>query len=179
MNQPKTIFYHEDDFRQVEILPAENRERLESEIKEIETRFSGNTDSSGFSEVFIRTDYEKTPLSQRQINPNDLEKILSGIGLERITHVLTGYGQHHRVLHNDCVAFGKDYTAVYYDFKDRVVQNIWLTNHWHMDKNTLAVMLYDLGMQWDLLLQDWSLGVTIDLKDWNSIEQYLQTYNKE
>lgn len=180
MNKPApTIFYHEDEFCQVELLPAENRERLKAENEEIENRFSENADGKGYSDVYIRNDFEKILLAQRQINPNDLEKILSGIGLERISQVMTGYGQYHRVLHNNCVAFGKNYTAVYYDFKERVVQNIWMTDHWSMNREALTVMLYDLGMQWDLLLQDWELCVTVDLKDWNSIEQYLQTYNKE
>lgn len=178
-SQSPTIFYHEDDFRQVEILPNENRTTLEAACKEIESRFSGNADGNGDSDVYVRNDNDKTFLNQRQIHPHDLEKIISSIGLERITTVLTGYGQNHRVPHNDCIAFGKDYTSVYYDFKDNVVQHIWLTDHWHMNREALTVMLYDLGMQWDLLLQDWNLGVTIDLKDWNSIEQYLQTYNKE
>jgi hypothetical protein len=105
--------------------------------------------------------------------------MFSSLGFDRITNVLTGYGQNYREQHKDCVAFGKDYCAVYYDFKDNVVEHIWFTNHWSMDRGRLAKALHDLGQQWNLLLQDWNLTVTVDLKDKNAIDQYLKTYDEE
>lgn len=175
----QTIFYHEDDFRQVEIVPGDNLSTLVAESKNVDTFAKEHFDGSGFSDIYVRNDKNKTKLNQLRIDPKDLEKILSALGFDRIPNVLTGYGQNYREQHKNCVAFGGDYCAVYYDFQDNVVEHIWFTNHWNMDREKLAKSLYDLGQQWNLLLQDWNQTVTVDLKDKKSIDQYLKTHDKE
>lgn len=173
INVIKTIFYHEDDFRQVELLPTDNREEHPINVKELDTLTKVYSDSFGTNEIFIRNDISKTKLRQLQINPNDLDQILSLTELERFSKVETGYGQHFRKEHKNCIAFGKSYCAIYYDFNDNIVEHIWLTNHWDLDKTKLASTLHILGLKWNLLLQDWEQTVTIDLKDKNSIIKYL------
>jgi len=174
-----SIFYHEDDFRQVEIVPSDNLSILVAESEKVDTFAKEHFDGSGFTDIDVRNDKNKTKLNQWRIDPNDLEKILGSLGLDRIPNVLTGYGQNYREHHKDCVAFGNDDCAVYYNFKDNVVEHIWFTNHWSMDRERLAKSLHELGKQWNLLLQDWNLTITVDLKDKGSIDQYLNTYDKE
>jgi len=174
-----TIFYHEDDFRQVEIVLSDNLSPLNTESEKVDTFAKEHFDGSGFTDIYVRNDENKTKLNQRRIDPNDLEKILSSLGFDRIPNVLTGYGQSYREQHKNCVAFGKDYCAVYYDFQDNFVEHIWFTNHWSMDRERLAKSLHELGQQWNLLLQDWNLTLTVDLKDKSLIDQYLNTYDKE
>ena len=174
-----TIFYHEDDFRQVEIVPGDNLSTLKTESEKVDTFAKEHFDKSGFTDIYVRNDQDQTKLNQRRIDPNDLEKMLSSLGLDRVPNVFTGYGQDYREQHKDCVAFGRDYCAVYYDFNDNVVEHIWFINHWRMDRGKLAKSLHDLGQQWNLLLQDWNLTVTVDLKDKNAIDKYLKTYSEE
>jgi hypothetical protein len=174
-----TIFYHEDDFRQVEIVPNDNLSTLITESENVDTFAKEHFDGNGYTDIYVRNDADKTKLNQRRIAPNDLENVLRSLGFDRIPNVLTGYGQNYRELHKDCVAFGKDYCAVYYDFKDNVVEHIWFTNHWSMDKGRLAESLHGLGQQWNLLLQDWNLTLTVNLKDKNAIDQYLKTYDEK
>ncbi|MBX7227077.1 MAG: hypothetical protein K1X55_13670 [Chitinophagales bacterium] len=174
-----TIFYHEDDFRQVEIVPSDNLLSLKTESEKVDTFAKEHFDGSGFTDIYVRNDENKTKLNQRRIDPSDLEKILSSLGFDRIPNVLTGYGQSYREQHKNCVAFGKDYCAVYYDFQDNVVEHIWFTNHWSMDRERLAKSLHELGQQWNLLLQDWNLTITVDLMDKSLIDQYLNTYDEE
>ena len=174
-----TIFYHEDDFRQVEIIPNDNVANLKVETKKLDEFTKEHFDGYGFTNTYVRSDENKIKLNQRKINPEDLEKIISSLEFERISNVLTGYGQTYREPHNNCIAFGKDYKAIYYDFKDNVVQHIWLTDHWSMNREKLSKCLYELGQKWGLLLQDRNLTVTVDLKDKDSINSYLQTYDKE
>ena len=171
-----TIFYHEDDFLQVEILPDNNFEELMKESKEVEDFAEKHSDGSGYTDIYGRDKKKRIELKDRQINPLVLEQFFSQLGFERISNVFTGYGQSFRELHKNCIAFGKDYTAVYFDFKDNVVQHIWLTNHWSMDKIKLSKCLHEIGAQWNLLLQDWNLTITIDLKNMNAIDNYLRTY---
>lgn len=47
-----------------------------------------------------------------------------------------------------------------------------------MDREKLASCLLEIGPRWDLVLQDWELTCTIDLKDKNAIDQYLGSYDK-
>lgn len=172
-----SIFYHEDDYLQVEILPSENYTNLKIESEKVETFAKEHFDGEGFTDIYVRNDKNKVKLSQKQIAPKELEEILSLIGLNRIANVLTGYGQTFREPRKDCIAFGKDYCAVYYSFKDNIVQHIWFTDHWSMDREKLASCLHEIGQWWDLVFQDWNLAVTIDLKEKNSIDQYLGIYD--
>ena len=174
-----TIFYHEDDFRQVEIVPCDNLSTLKTESEKVDTFAKEHFDGPGFTDIYVRNDQNNIKLKQRRIAPNDLEKILGLLGFDRISNVLTGYGQNYRKQHKECVAFGSGYCAAYYDFKDNVVEHIWFTNHWSMDRGRLAKSLHDIGQQWNLLLQDWNLTVTIDLKDKTAIDKYLKTYDEE
>lgn len=174
----KTIFYHEDDYRQVEIVPNDNLAELEEESKKVNDFANEHFDSSGYSDIYVRSDDNKTELKQRLIKPNDLEQKLAILGLDRIPNVKTGYGQTYRELHKDCIAFGKDYSAIYYDFKDEIVQGIWLTNHWSMDRKRLYECLHEIGEKWNLLLQDWNLTETVDLSDKQAIVDYLRTYDE-
>ena len=145
-----TIFYHEDDYRQVEIVPNDNHAELEEESKKVNDFANEHFDYSGYTDIYVRTDDNKTELKQRLIKPNDLEQKLEILGLERVPKVTTGYGQTYRELHKDCIAFGKDYSAIYYDFKDEIVQGIWLTNHWSMDRKQLSDCLHEIGKKWNL-----------------------------
>lgn len=171
----KTIFYHEDDYRQVEIVPNDNLAELEEESKKVNDFAHEHFDGSGYTAMYVRNDDNKTELRQRLIKPNDLEQKLEILGLERVLNVTTGYGQSYRELHKDCIAFGKDYSAIYYDFKDEIVQGIWLTNHWSMDRKQLSKCLYEIGKKWNLLLQDWNLTKTVDLNNKQAIDDYLGT----
>lgn len=174
-----TIFYHEDDYRQVEIVPNDNLAELEEESKKVNEFANEHFDGSGYTDIYVRSDDNKIELKQRSIKPNDLEQKLEILGFERMQNVTTGYGQTYRKLHKDCIAFGKDYSAIYYDFKDEIVQAIWLTNHWSIDRKKLSTCLHEIGKKWNLLLQDWNLSKTVDLNNKQAIEDYLSTYDEK
>lgn len=174
----QTIFYHENDYRQVEIVPSDNLTELEEESKKAKDFANEHFDGSGYTDIYVRNDDNKTELKQRLIKPNDLEQKLKILGLERIPNVTTGYGQSYRELHKKCIAFGKGYSAIYYDFKDEIVQGIWLTNHWSMNRNQLSECLHAIGMKWNLLLQDWNLTETVGLNDKQLIDNCLGAYNE-
>jgi hypothetical protein len=169
------VFLHEDDFRQIELVPDDNLATLMTESVRIERFEKNHFDGSGFTDIYVRNAELEIPLSQRQITPGDLEDVLAALGYERSPNVMTGYGQDFREKRQDCVAFGKDYCAVYYDFKDNVVQHIWFTNPRGMSRERLSRCLFDLGQQWNLVLQDWNQTVTVNLKDRDAIDRYLNT----
>lgn len=178
LSEVTTIFYHEDDYLQVEILPHDNLAYLEAESKRVNDFGNEHLDGSGYTDMYVRN-AERTELKERQIRPGDLEQSLATLGLDRISKVLTGYGQTFREPHKNCVAFGKDYSAIYYDSRDDIVQHIWLTNHWGIDRKKLASCLHEMGQQWQLVLQDWNLTTAVDLSDRMAIEGYLSAYDHD
>jgi hypothetical protein len=153
-----TISYYVGEFRQVEIVPSENLQLLTDVSKTIDDR-----------------NLEEIKLSERKISIQELENLINKLELDRITTVLENDSQV-RDQQVDCVGFGKSKQAIFYSFKGEIIQYIWLTGHWTMDKKKLGNFLDELGQRWDVLLQDDNLRLTIDLKNKNSIEDYLLTY---
>jgi hypothetical protein len=172
-----SIFYHEDEFRQIEIIPDDNLSMLKAESERIQRFANEHFDGSGFTDIYIRNHNSEIKLNQRKIDPIELEKILISIGLSRISIVFTGYGQNFRELHKDCIAYSKQNSAIYFDFKGDVVEHIWFTNPWGIDRDRLTDALEKMGHKWNLLLQDWNLVVTVELKDKEAIEGYLKTFD--
>ncbi|HZV71840.1 MAG TPA: hypothetical protein VFG10_19975 [Saprospiraceae bacterium] len=170
-----TIFYHEDDFCQIEILPGDNFINLKVESQIIRTLAKENFDGTGFTDIHVRDDKSRTNLNQLQIKPEDVDNIFKLLGTDRISNVITGYGQTYRIPHENCIAFGKDYNAIYYDFKDNIVQHIWLTNPKNINRTELIECLYELGNNWNLLLQDWNRTISVDLRNKQEINNYLQS----
>jgi hypothetical protein len=67
----------------------------------------------------------------------------------------------------------KNYSAIYYDFENRIVQHIWLTDLFSMDKEALTNALQKIGRKWNLLLMDWNQTRPVDLQNMADIKSYL------
>lgn len=171
-----SILYHEDDFCQVEILPKENLPALKRESSKINDFSEEHFDGAFHAHTYFPWDQNKTELRDRGIRASDIELSLEKLGFERIENVLTGQGNAFKELHMNCVAFGQGDSAIYYDFEGNIVQHIWLTNHWVMDYEKLGSCLQEIGMKWNLLLQDWNLAISIDLTHRQAIDDYLSVY---
>ena len=167
-----TLFYHEDDYCQVELSPKENLPLFQRESDEINDLADKSFDGHGYKDNYARSD-NRIGLRERKINPVELEKIIAAIGLDKASKVTTGYGQTYRKTRKDTIGFGKNYSAIYFDLKDNVVTHIWMTNHFSMEKEKLIECLFDLGQKWNLLLMDWNQTVPVDLSNKNEIENYL------
>jgi hypothetical protein len=173
LSDERTLFYHEDDYCQVELSPKENLGLFQKESEEINELADKSFDGYGYTDIYVRND-NRLPLKERRIKPLELEHVISTVQLERAAKVITGYGETYRETRKDAVGFGKNYSAIYFDFKDDVVNHIWMTNHFSMDREKLVYCLLMIGQKWDLLLMDWNRKVPVDLSDKNAIEQYLQ-----
>lgn len=154
-----SIYYYVEQFRQVEIVPNENLLWL-----------------TDLSRKVNDPDFEMIPLNQRKISIQQLENLIISLELNRISTVWECDGQA-KQQQVDCIGFGKSNEAIFYIFKDNIVESIWFTGHWWMDKMKLANFLHELGQRWDLLFQDDNLRITIDLKNKIAIHDYLHKYD--
>lgn len=173
-----TIFYHEDDYLQIEIIVNEYIEKVDSEANKIKTFSEEQFDGIGFKDLYIRTDENKIELSDRKILITDFENILISLNFEKINYVLTGYGNSYKSLHKNCFAFLKSGTNIFYEYKNNIIENIWLDiNHSEIAKNLINFFL-QIGLEWNLSLQDWNQSITIDLQKKEEIENYLKYDDK-
>ena len=157
--EASSIFYYVGEYRQVELVPCEN--------------FQWLTDISMKAND---PDREGVKLIERNISTLELENIINPLDLDRIQTVLESDGQTKQE-QRDCIALGKSHEAIFYNFKDNVVQYIWFIGHWSMNKMKLANFLHEIGIRWNLLLQDDNLQLTIDLKNRVAIDDYLHQYD--
>ncbi len=108
---------------QIEIIVNENIENVESEANKIKTFSEEQFDGIGFKEIYIRTDENKIGLNDRKISISDFENILINLNFEKISYVLTGYGNSYKTLHKNCFAFSKSETNIFYEFKNNIIEN--------------------------------------------------------
>ncbi|MEF3080597.1 hypothetical protein [Winogradskyella poriferorum] len=164
-----TIFYHEDDFCQIEIVPKENLSDLLKQADNI-SDFSAE---NGYSDLYVREE-NKVSLKSREIDKTELEKLLTELGTEKHTEVITGYGSNYRVKSENTIGFGKEYSAVYFDFENDKVKNIWITNLFGLNHDKVVEVLSKIGEKWNLVLMDWNRSELIDLSNKEMINKYIK-----
>ncbi|WP_301162060.1 hypothetical protein [uncultured Winogradskyella sp.] len=164
-----TILYHEDDFCQIEIVPRENLSEL---IKQADN-ISDFTSENGYSDIYVREE-NKVSLKTKKISKSELESLLAKLGTEKHTEIITGYGNDYRVKSENTIGFGKDYSAVYFDFENEIVKNIWITNLDGLNHENVTNVLSEIGEKWNLIMMDWNSSELIDLSNKKMIEKYLK-----
>ncbi len=164
-----TIFYHEDDYCQIEIVPKENQSYLLKQADNI-TDFSTENE---YSDIYVREE-NKVSLKSRKIDKTELEKLLTELETEKHTEVTTGYGSEYRVKSENTIGFGKEYSAVYFDFENDKVRNIWVTNLFGLNHDQVVDVFSKIGEKWNLVLMDWSSLELIDLTNKEMINKYLK-----
>jgi hypothetical protein len=164
-----TIFYHEDDFCQIEIVPKENLAELLKQADNI----NDFTAENGYSDIYVREE-NKVSLKTKQIDKSELENLLAKLGTEKHTEIITGYGSDYRVKSENTIGFGKDYSAVYFDFDNELINNIWITNLSGLNNENVVNVLSEIGEKWNLVMMDWNSSELIDLSNKEMIEKYIK-----
>ncbi len=170
-----SIFFHEDDYCQVQLSLKENLTQLQKEAEEILGFAKEHFDGSGFTDIKVREE-ETHKLVLRQIKKDDIEAIIIHAGFDKIPKVFTGYGQTYKEELENTHAYGKNGCAIFFDHKDTIVEHIWLEYHWGnevSDKDKFAICLRDLGKKWNLLLMDWNQLKLVELTDSLATQKYL------
>jgi hypothetical protein len=165
------LFFHEDDYCQVEISPKENLSFFEQQCLNIYDTVKESPDG-GFTGIYVREE-PVIKLADKKISCDQLEGIIKEMGLEKAGTVLTGYGTNYREKFAETTGYGLNYSAIYFDYTDGIVGHIWLTNFFRLDKEKLSTCLHQLGRTWDLVLFDWNQRVAVNLSDEGAVKKYL------
>ncbi len=168
----ETIFFHEDDYRQKEIIPSENLNVVTNQIELIKKASKENFDGYGYKDLIIRKE-NSILLRDKNIKTRELDSILEKLNIQKHTVVTTGYGQSYRVKSENTIGYGIGYSAIYYNFDNEYVTNIWFTHFGEFEKPILVDVLNEIGRRWNLSLVDWSREESVDLVNKDKVETYL------
>ncbi len=173
-NNKNSIYLHEDFYCQVELVPLENAADLKKENEKIDEFTRENRDGLGFTDIYVR-DGQNFKTSERRIPIREFEALVQSCGFQKVDKVYSGYGSH-KVESSNTSGFKLDSSAVFCDFKNDIVENIWIDGfrfNKHSDhQKQLINVLYVLGEKWNLILNDWDLTETIDLSNRKLIQEY-------
>ncbi|MGL3002125.1 hypothetical protein, partial [Flavobacterium sp. RSSB_23] len=174
-NPENSVYFHEDSFNQVEFLPRENIVYLENENEKIENFAVENYDGNGFSNVYGRKENPVT-IETKKIPFDKVDRMLIELGMVKNSEVYEAYGSTKWKCENTfAYTFGK--SEIFITSKDDYIKDFWIDGfRFHKDdeiKSKLKNILFTIGNEMNLILNDWDLTVTIDLKIETEINKYL------
>ncbi|PZR22807.1 MAG: hypothetical protein DI539_04775 [Flavobacterium psychrophilum] len=169
------IYFHEDMYCQVELVPRENIFHLEKENEKINEFSKEHLDGTGYTDIYVR---ENSPISiaERKITIDNLHNFLTPIGFTKSETVYYGYGSE-KIKSDNTNAYRLNRAHIFFDYKEDIVTAFWINGfRFHKSeefKKKLMVILYAIGNEYNVVLNDWDLSVTVDLSSKIEIEKYL------
>jgi hypothetical protein len=171
----KSIFYHEDDFCQIEFLPDENIEFVKQEIENVETFLNVYRipNELMWAKMNMR-DSGKTMLELLGITITQLKSNLEE-NTEIVKKVITGYSTYREPCINT-IAFKiseNDVIFVKFNNDDVIIRMwaIWFVND-ESEKSQIIKILNNIPFKESLVITDWAWDVCIQLNDGKSINKY-------
>jgi len=168
------LYYHEDDYCQIEVMPAQNRGFCERQAGMIDEFADAHRSGHGYTGMFSRSE-SPIPLSGLGIAKASLERLLDGV-LPKTEEVLTGYSTYLEAC-DDTAAYGySDNVAMFFDWNDGTIGNIWLVLDVRDEGDVAAArrMLAALSELGDLIIADWGWSFIESLADREGIDGYLR-----
>jgi hypothetical protein len=168
-----SIFYHEDFYRQIELVPQANYFKVRREIStaNAETPENGWLTIRERGEHFIKTEDVKIEIEL-------VRQALTPFILKEFKTVTTGYGSS-VTTRKSTIAFGFERLALFFELDEThsIVLNIWMTQSTllPMDNSgkNLFQALITLGIKYQLILVDWDEEVAIVLTATHNVQKYL------
>jgi hypothetical protein len=179
----RSIFFHEDDYCQLEILPIQNYEYCKKEIHNILT-FSEKhkvEGGIGWTGIYIRNN---NPISLTELNipVSKFGALMEDIPCKFDT-VYTGYNNYRKECQNVLAYGDSDDVVIFCDFdeKSNIVKNIWLTlcHCNESQKESAQKILSTLAKLNDFILVDWNWHFLTKLANTTELELYLSERMKD
>ncbi len=169
------LFFHEDDYLQVEIIPKGNFFHKSRNISKSEFELN----ELGISNASFRESH-KIPTQEIGISKDYLVSTLEEYALVKFKNIFSGYGSKTNILRKDIISYGYEDYAILFDYNQNIVQNIWLVfnpklKHPLYGYVNLTKVLLSLGEKFDLMLVDWNEDVIINLNLEEKIIIYLNS----
>lgn len=175
MNIRDEVYFHEDNYRQIELLPVQNLLNIHKEADLMKEQTEKAFTPDGFVTMSV-IEETKYPLNTLKISATDFENFLREYALFYFSNVYTGYSTY-RELKTNLQAFGFENYVLYYESSYNILTNAWI--NYNLLSDTLDVYpenlesaLFKLGSTYKLILMDWNELVTVFLKDRPALKNY-------
>jgi len=172
------IFFHEDNYCQIELLPKNQLQNdLANTTLDNYRQFDFANDQSLDAFGSERNEY---PLKDLNINIASFDTILKGKAKIYFPKVYTGYSTF-RTLKVNTIAYGFENYVFYLEFSSNIVTKCWIgyhnvTNDSDVYPLKLSEVLFKLGTSYKLFLMDWTEFFPIDLENKLILSHYLKNY---
>lgn len=173
----RSIYFHEDDYCQIEVLPIQNYNYCKDEFDKIND-FSEEHEVEGgigFTDIYVRNE---NPISilDLSISIDKICSVLEGVTC-KYDKVSTGYSTYREKCQNTIAYGDNENVVIFFNFdKDtNFVKNIWLTldTYNENEKESAKQILLALSKINELILVDWGWSFLTKLNNTSSIEDYL------
>jgi hypothetical protein len=172
--------FWEDDYCQIEIVPAENTAFILAQAKQINDLAQETSTDYGFTEAFERDSMPTTTLS-KEIRIDYLENTFSGFQLQKAKYIRYDKNKILNTETGTTKAFGFPNFTIFFDTKNEFVKNIWINIPAFVSVTEFDLIkeaLYSLGEECGLVLIDWNTLELFDLADQKQIQKYLMARRK-
>ncbi len=170
----RSIYFYEDDFQQIEIVPQENETHCINQAKDINSFADEHRSGEGYSEIFLRSK-NTVDTYDKGITISALESCISEV-LFKYDEVYTGYSPY-RELCNSITAYGNDENVVLFcQTKDGIVEYIWLTLDIAKENDIVIAlnMFKSINNLGSFILVDWNWSFIANLSHTEDIKSYLK-----
>jgi hypothetical protein len=174
------LYFHEDDYCQIELLPIENEEYVKKEINTI-NEFSEDhkaPSGAGWTDMYIRDNREQITLKDYKIKCSELDTLLLKL-TEKCDKVYTGYSSYREECDNT-LGYSLNNINIFVSFEDNLVTKIWFD--FYLNEIGVANNLYNIlkliSTKYDLLFVHWSWGYCSKIKTDLRLQDTLIEYSK-
>ena len=170
------LFFHEDDYCQIEFIPSENQFWLKKYINDLPDPKSTN---NGLESSLFRYTMPY-PTRRRRIPVNDLSSTLSQFSIDHFNEVHTGTYSDTTLAENvQCFGFERMGICLELD-PSHYILNIWLIKDPAFKEESsgsrqLQSALTLIGSQYDFILVDWNIKECFLLSDPKNLDSYINT----
>jgi len=171
----------EDDYCQVEIIPASNYSFLISEAVKISDFGKEHFNGVGFDALYTSKS-NPHPTSELFIVIEDLENILAQHHFNRIKEIQYVGGDLIDYQKGGTRAYGETSFSFWTEVKNNKVTNIWVTSFGKSSNDRIPKIvdaLFAIGKKYNLILADWNSCEIIDLTKQEEIDAYLEWFRSE
>lgn len=172
MSEPRSLYFHEDDDSQIELLPLAAWAHCERSLAQSHDFAAAHFDGSGYTDLMIRPDAPQS-LADLGMTVEQVEAAAAA-RFPAYAEVSTGYSS----FSAPCPmlrAWGEHDFALFADQRDGRIQALWLSHErWSPEQApAIAALLRSLPGAGELLLVDWPWGHLFALSDAPALERWL------
>ena len=169
-----SIFYHEDFYRQIELIPQENYFKALKDISDNRIDYEAE---HGFVSIVEREE-QKIRTEDLNIQFDLVNHKLERLTIRKYNIVKTGYSNTVTIKKNT-VALGFERIALFFELtQSGIIKNIWLCQSTDLPKvsisNNLLNAMVALGREYNLILIDWNEEVAVRISSIKAVKSYLE-----